>query len=347
MNNNKNKKATPKKGKKSSNGTDYAPLALSRSFKTGMPKVSGSAYSGDGRVRVQHREYVADVLGSVAFAVNSYSVNPGLSSLFTWLAPIANQYESYLFRGLRFEFETQKSASTSGSVMMAVDFDASDAAPVNKQQLMSYHDSVRSAVWNECRFTADSKDLQKFGAQRFVRSGALSANRDIKTYDIGNLFIATQGCADATAIGELYVVYDVDLMTPQSDVGGEALTGSAKIVGAGTVNLANPFGTVSGTVTGGIPLTAVGGTITFNRVGQYFLEQSVGGTVIATQATQTGTATVTITEFQVNAAQTAAAVSYIIKINNVGETVILNYTGHATSVDATTTRISSYNYALA
>lgn len=185
MNNNK-KKATPKKGKKT-NGVTYAPLAVSRSMKTSMPMVSGSAYSDDGRIRVHHREYIGDVNGSVNFSVTRYAINPGLQSVFTWLAPVANQYESYLFRNLAFEFETQKSANTSGSIMLAVDFDASDSAPANKQQLMSYHDSVRSAVWNECCFTCDQRDLQKFGVQRYVRSGALAANLDIKTFDVGNL----------------------------------------------------------------------------------------------------------------------------------------------------------------
>lgn len=310
-----------------------------------MPQLSPSV-SGDGRIRVRHREYLCDVLGSVNFAITGYAVNPGLGGSFPWLSPIANQFESYLFKNLTFEFETQKSASTSGTVMLTMDFDAADAAPVNKTQFKSYNGSVRSAVWDECCFHAPSANLQKFGVQRYVRSGALGANLDIKTYDVGNLFVATQGCADATAIGELYVVYDVELITPQSDVAGEALSESARVVGAGTVNLANCYGTVSGTITGGLPLTAVGGTLTFNRVGNYILEQRVVGTVLATAATVTGTATNGILYVIPDAAATSMLVSYLVKINNVGETLIFDYTGHATTVSATTTRIGSYNYAL-
>lgn len=351
MNNNKNKKATPK-GKKNAkgngNGRIYAPVAQTRLMKTGVPKVSGSAYTSDGRIRVQHREYIADVAGSVGFSATAYAVNPGLQGTFPWLAPISAQFESYLIRGLSFEFETQKSTATSGSIMMAIDYDASDAAPSNKQQLMSYHDAVRSAVWNECCFRADIRDLQKFGIQRYLRSGVLSANQDIKTFDIGNLIIATQGCADTTAIGELYVIYDIELITPQSDAPRDVLTESAKIVNSANADLSHPFGTAAATVTGGLPCSATNGVLTFNRVGEYLLEQIVVGTVLATLPTIAGTATyTTIVDHLVNAAATYMVNSYIIKINNVGETISFDFTGHATTVSGTTCRIGSYSYAIA
>jgi hypothetical protein len=193
-----------------------APLALTRPVRIGVPDVSGSPYVGDGRVRVRHREYLADVAGSVAFAATGFAINPGIATSFPWLSNIAVNFESYLFRALSFEYETQKSASTSGTIMMAVDFDAADAAPASKTALMTYHNAVRSAVWGECCYRSDMMDLRKFGVQRYVRSGALAANLDIKTYDVGNLFVATQGEADTSAIGELYVVYDVELITPQT-----------------------------------------------------------------------------------------------------------------------------------
>jgi len=345
MNNNAKKKASGKAGAKSK--LTMAPVAMSRSVKIGMPDVSGSPYSGDGRVRIRHREYVQDILGSVNFGVTTLSINPGLSTLFTWLAPITTQFESYLFRNLSFEFETQKGANVAGTIMMAVDFDASDPAPVNKQQLMSYHDSVRSAIWNECKFTSSLQDLQKFGIQRYLRYGALAANQDVKTFDIGNLHVATQGCADTTAIGELYVVYDVELITPQTDAAAFGNMNSVKIVGAGTVNLTNVYGTVSGTITGGLPCTAVGGTLTFDKVGQYLLLCDVTGTVIISGATVTGTGTCTSIGGAINNGQTNLVYYYIVRINNVGETVILDYTGHATTVTASSTRVTAYPYALA
>lgn len=214
----KSKGKKQEKLKSRKEGRTVAPLANTRSMRTSVPQVSGSPYSSDGRVRIRHREFVQDVNGSELFTSTSYSLNPGISATFPWLSIMAKQFESYLFRSLKFDFETQKSASTSGSVMLAVDFDAADAPPSNKQELMSFHNAVRSAVWAECCYSSDLKDLQKFGVQRYIRSSGLSANLDIKTYDVGNLVVATQGEADSSVIGELYVEYDVELITPQLSV---------------------------------------------------------------------------------------------------------------------------------
>jgi len=192
-----------------------APVIQSRTVRTGRPYVSSSDSSGDGRVFIRHREYVSDVFGSVDFAVQGFPINPGIPSLFPWLSTIANRYESYLFRKLRFEYETSASSMTPGSVMLAVDFDAADSAPSSKQQLMSYHNAVRSGAWEECCYRSDGPDLKKFGVQRYCRSSPPGPNLDIKTYDVGNLFLATKGESDTSVIGELYVDYDVELMTPQ------------------------------------------------------------------------------------------------------------------------------------
>lgn len=326
---------------------ESAPLALSRQMRTMVPSVSGSPYSGDGRVVVRHREYVGEVLGSVAFAVTSYSINPGLSSLFTWLAPMAGQFESYLFDKCDFLFETEKSASTSGAVMLAIDFDASDAAPANKQQMMAAHNAVRSAVWQESRYRADRADLRKFGTQRYIRSGALAANQDIKTFDVGNLFVATQGCADATAIGELYIEYEIHLITPQADPAALFGANSALVTAGGTISKSAQFGTAA-VVTGGLPISASGNTLTFNKVGQYLVDNVPYGTVftdVAPTVTGTATSTLAIGALQ-NAAATSAVHSRLVSINEAGLTLIIDWSAVSTTVTAGVTRVALYQYSL-
>ncbi len=321
----------------------YAPLAQSKVMRTGVPNVSGSAYSSDGRMRIRHREYIADVSGSVLFAASGYSINPGDSSTFPWLSVLAAEFESYLFRSLRFEFETQKSASTSGSVMLAVDFDAADSLPVNKQQLMAYHNAVRSAVWEECCYSSSKKDLEKFGVQRYVRLGSLAANLDIKTYDVGTLIVATQGEADTSAIGELYVEYDVELITPQisSDV---AAYNSVKINSAAGASRANPFSGAQ-TVVGGLPVTATAATVTFSKVGQYLMSFDFTGTVPTANAPViTGTATVTNVDGGQFTSANGGATDWIVKVTDIGQTMIFDCTGACTTLTACTFRIAPYGY---
>lgn len=165
---------------------------------------------GNGDVRIVHREYVAEVsqAGSTAFAATSYPVNPGMAVTFPWLSQIAGRYESYKFNKLKFAFETESPTSIPGSVLLAIDYDASDGTPMTKTQMMAYRDAVRSPAWSSCCMDASFEDLQKLKSH-FVRTGAAV---DIKLYDVGNLFVAT---SNATGMGgELYVEYDVQLMTP-------------------------------------------------------------------------------------------------------------------------------------
>ncbi len=324
-----------------------APLAISKNLQTSVPIVSGSPYTGDGRCRVKHREYIADVNGSVAFQLTSYAINPGMNPPFSWLPQVAANYESYLLKSLKVYFETQKSASTNGSVMLAVDFDAADPAPTNKTQLMSFHNAVRSAVWNECCYTASLQDLQKFGVQRYNRFGALSANLDIKSYDVGTLYIATQGCADATSVGELYIEYDVEFHTPQ--VSQLSAAGSAKLIGNQSISNAAYLGTAP-TISGLLPVTATGNTITFGRVGEFLVVVNMLGTGFSSNtAPTTGTAQATNTLFGgalcLNGT-TELVIVYRVRVNNPGETFIVSPAVYSTTVTSSTVRISSFTFDL-
>jgi hypothetical protein len=230
-----------------------APTALSSQYKNAGPAFSYSQ-KGDGSIRVRHREYVRDITSTnTNYAVQSISINPGISTLFTWLCSIALSYESYLFNSLSFEFESSGVTTDRGTVMMGIDFDAADSPPTTKQQFMSIHGSTRSAVWSHQCCTASQKDLRKFGVQRYVRNSAPLGTQDIKTYDVGNFLIATQGTGNITC-GELYVTYDVTLHTPQFS-GLNTLYGyNAKITSSDNVTATQPMGTSFSTYVGGLSL---------------------------------------------------------------------------------------------
>ena len=205
-------KSTPK-----SVGITKVPVSINVKTKNSAPKVRASGRN----FIVTHKEYIGDfTAANASFAASRYNVNPGLSSTFPWLSAIANRFESYLFDDLRFIYEPICPTSTPGSVMMAVDYDAAESAPTNKVTLMSYSGANRSSPWDKTSFDARAPDLRKFGIQRYIRSGTPPTGTDIKTYDVGSFFIASQNTpASATTLGELYVQYTVKLFTPQIQVG--------------------------------------------------------------------------------------------------------------------------------
>lgn len=189
---------------------------------------------------VSHREFIYDVTRNTnVFSTDAFSVNPGLASTFPWLSQIAGRFESYTFERLDFVYETVCSTTTVGSIMMAMDFDAADAAPANKVQIMSYAGATRSAPWQPVRFVSSAIDRKKMVVERYTRTGALSGGVDIKTYDVGNFFLSTFGISGANvALGELYVEYTVRLRTPQITTGSQ-LGLNSRTVQVGTATVVN------------------------------------------------------------------------------------------------------------
>lgn len=255
-----------------------APTAQSLQVKVKDPSLNYSNNKGDGSLRVRHREYLRDIEPLLAntFQLWTYPINPGLSYLFKWLSNIGSMYESYKFHSLNFVFESSGSTSDRGTVMIAVDYDASDLPPVSKQDLMSYRGAVRSNVWSHCAFIASKDDLIKFGNQRYIRSGTVSG--DIKTFDVGNLYIAVQGTAAAATLGEVYVEYDVSFYTPQTSITSLLESQSCTVAFSTVVSLAAPFGVKIDTRRGLLPVEwRSQNSLWIREPGQYLVEVGLLG----------------------------------------------------------------------
>jgi hypothetical protein len=296
-----------------------APVAQARVRVMNKPKLRPKP---NGDIVISHREYINDIAGSVAFASTTFNINPGLAGVFPWLCAIAQRYESYKFESLKFCYETESATTATGSLILTVDYDASDVAPVGKTQAMSYRNAVRSAPWSDCCMTSLKEDLNK--RQTFyVRAGDLAADEDIKLYDVGNLFVCTQAQANANLIGELYVEYVVKLMTPQmgDPTVGEAIYGRY----SGTSNAA-PLATY---VSGNMPVSIVSSgtttsssTFTFTQPWQGYVSLTLGGTGITGVTCTTGTCSATEQGETINAGATAA--TYLALVDaDIGETLII------------------------
>lgn len=282
--------AARKQGRRRQTRGVSAPSAQSSVVRSGPPQFRMSAGS-DARITVSHREFVHTVMAKAnsVFTCVKIPINPGLSACFPWLSGIARLYESYVFRRLSFEFVPSTGTSTSGSVSMALDYDAFDDPPLDKASLMSNHSAVRGVAWNGIQLTADQSNLRKFGVQRYTRQDVLAANLDIKTYDVAALFVATDGCTNAydTGWGDIYVTYTVELMTPQNPIWlMDPVPNTALLQSGGDVSRARPLGSVPsfpGQDTH-LPLEVgnLGSTLTFPRKGQYMLELNALGTAFTT-----------------------------------------------------------------
>jgi hypothetical protein len=166
-------------------------------------------------IEVTHREFYADLTGHVNFTVERFdAINPGNVIVFPWLSDLAGMYESYRFKSLNFIYEPVVGTFTNGSVMMAIDYDATDGVPASKVRLMSYDMATRGNCWESLRLTSKLADLQKI-KEKFVSDHAVAPNEDVRLFNVGNLSVATFGVTNGTLIGELYVEYVIELDTPQ------------------------------------------------------------------------------------------------------------------------------------
>jgi hypothetical protein len=226
------------------------------------------SYLGLAKYNVAHREYVADVNGSVNFAVSSFRINPANHDLFPWLSRIALNFEKYRFKRLCFCLKTQTSTTTPGSVMMAIDYDPSDAPPLAKSDLLQYEGAIRGAAWDNINCQTVEKQNRR---ELLTAVGQSSDSSTKRLEDYGTLVVASQGQANAAVVSELWVEYDLDLLVPSSQ--GACSQQVLEFSQAGDIN-SNLYDLNSPILTGITPLIVgnfYGFTATCNIAGNYNL----------------------------------------------------------------------------
>lgn len=176
-------------------------------------------------VRMRHREYVGEITSTTTFANTSYQINPANEGLFPWLSEIATNFQEYRFHGLVFEFISLSSdALTStntalGAVVFATNYNAGDANFANKQAAENTEFAVSCKPSSSLLAGVECDPAITVGGGHLYVSpnldGSVPSGQDIKTYNLGNFQVITQGMQAANIdIGELWVSYDVELIKP-------------------------------------------------------------------------------------------------------------------------------------
>jgi hypothetical protein len=246
--------------------TRAAPVAIATRRTGAKPLVTNTA----GGVTVAHRSFLLPVNNSLNFAAISVPCNPGLSGSFPWLAKLARRYEQYRFKKLRFEYRSVAASSTSGVVMMSFDYDAADSGPATKAEQAQTIPNSETNVWMN-----NDLSVRPGPEWLFVRAGVLATNLDVKTYDMGNMWLSSSYGNNVTG-GELYVEYTVELRRP---------TDGPEVCGryyADTTSFASAIGTANLVQTGeAFPFVRASGT-TFNVLsgGSYMIAARASGTVL-------------------------------------------------------------------
>lgn len=254
---------------KTSNQNDkkmMAPVSIATRRTGAAPRINNKS---NGSVEITHRSYLCPITNSVDYTAQLFNVNPGLPGTFPWLSKLARRYEEYKFKKLKFEYRSVCATSTSGVVMMSFDYDAADGLPTNKASQAQTVPNSEVNAWssNDLVVNCDA-------GYKYIRSGTLQANLDIKTYDFGAMCLSSV-YGNGVVSGELYVEYTVELRKPT-----DGPTTSGKISCA-TTSFAVPFPAGS-VVTGFNPynLNSVATELVFTTPGEYLISINTVGTGI-------------------------------------------------------------------
>jgi hypothetical protein len=172
-----------------------------------------------GCTRICKREYVGDVVSAGGgFAMTSYQINPTNTTTFPWLSTVSQNYDSFRFRGLIFEYISLSATAVSstntalGAVILATQYNVGSPPFISKLQMDQYEYAVstvpsQSAIHPiECKPGTDVLEV-------YYTYATLTGDPRLST--MGTFNLATVGQQAACNIGELWVSYDIELLKPR------------------------------------------------------------------------------------------------------------------------------------
>jgi hypothetical protein len=187
--------------------------------KNQVPVSSVPTWSGQSKsLRIHQMERVANVNSNSttagAFKADTFVLNPADSVTFPWLSSIAKLFDKYKFHKLRFFFINNSPTSIAGNVTMAVDFDTLDSTPANGTQMSNLAKFSTFAPWKQEEL---SVPVNRAGTNQWLftldNHGTIPPSTDLKTYNLGNFLISTEGISSTNyLVGYLCVEYDVELL---------------------------------------------------------------------------------------------------------------------------------------
>lgn len=341
-------------------GSVAVPAAMGSRGRVGVPKISGSGRS----IVVSHEEFFQNVNGSTGFRVNGadpanpttpsgmkIAIQPN-SGNWPWLEAIAMEFEAYEWLGVEFTYRPTCATTTTGSVMMAIDYDWGDPVPVSKAEMLAMDGYHRASSWVEFSCSPERGRLREFHKQ--IRYTAAAPNND--AYDValgrqqtfGYLVLGTDGQADTSQVGELFIRYTVRFTVPQPDVIKPGL--SITVTSGGTITKTAVLGDAA-TTAGDLALTASGDTLTFNRRGEYLVSYRFVGTGMELDAdyldaASTATYTNHSLDYNLAAAATVGRGEASVRVVERGQTFVFDLAG-VTTVTAGVVRVSYKAYSAA
>lgn len=190
------------------------------------PMSVGMGASDNQEVIINHCEYLQDVYGpsDAKFTNNQLDINPGLLENFPFLAQIAANYEEYEFIQLMFHFKSTVDASisstgTTGTLVMATNYNADAPGFLSKESMMQYHGANNTRLDQDMDHGVECDPTKNAGTTiRYVRTLPVVDGQQKKEFDLGKFqwaIVNIPSQFNNQQVGELWCSYTVKLGKPK------------------------------------------------------------------------------------------------------------------------------------
>lgn len=207
--------------------TGYGDYSVKKnSLVMGAPPSVHNRTRAGGAVFISHKEYIADILSDATantFKIQKFPIQPGNSLTFPWLSQVAANFQEYRFHGVVFHFRSMSadalnSTNTAlGQVIMSTEYNsaAPDFASKPEMENAQYSNSIKPS--DSCLHLIECARASSVLSNLYVRTDDVdTSSEDVRFYDLGNFFIASNGCQGTSVnLGELWVSYEVELLKPK------------------------------------------------------------------------------------------------------------------------------------
>lgn len=198
----------------------------------GTISVNDDSLTGD--ISFAHTEYIGNlavttpstgsVTGITQFNIQSFDLNPGVNQSFPFLSQIASNFELYQWEGLIFqykplsgEFGASSTSNTLGKIVAATKYGVEQNNAFSSMIEMQNYDYANSTK-PSCGLVhgVETAPRQGLTEMLLMRTGAPANDTPRVLYDIGKLYLATEGIpfnglSQTIVLGELWVTYKCKL----------------------------------------------------------------------------------------------------------------------------------------
>lgn len=327
-----------------------APAAQTIILQQSKPRINRASNKNGTILEVAHRELIDGSIPAATSWTNQVNlrINPASSDAFPWLSTLANSFEFYRFKKLRFIYIPRCATSSTGSVQMAPDYDASDSPPSSELIFGSYAQYVDGVIWSELTCPIDVSAKTTSNAWKYVLANP-NENQlsQINNFDLGNFFMYTSDSANTNPCGKLYVEYVVEFRQPTMPSAGSITNAVLYMSGGGSLTGINPFGdNPTLTYVNGIGEgqdSSGHGIVKFYETGVFLVSYTIGGTVLtgASPAFNGGSGTIDNSNIIVNTAATGMVAYLVVTVTALSEAYRFAYLDFGASSQGTTVTASS------